>query len=400
MERRQDMTEKLYDRQVELTEARVRVIEQGKDDRGQYVVLDRTNFYPEGGGQPADTGTIGEVAVTDVQTVDGEIHHYVTGEVAEEAVAIIDWARRRDHMQQHAGQHLLSAVLEDTFGAKTVSFHLGEARASIDLDVPKISETTLLEAEQKVNTLIRQALPITIEWVTEEEAAMRNLRKAPQVTGDIRLVTIEGVDINPCGGTHPSTTAGIGVLKVVGTESTKGGTRLYFLCGERAERQFALLQQISSELTRLLNVPVPQLAEAAATLLEDKAKTTKEMVQLRKNMLELEASSFQSDGPFIFKQFGERPFKEVQQLAKLAAVRMPGQYLLFLTEENGHIRFAVGRGTEVAGDMREVLKVLLEATNGKGGGSAEFAQGAGEMVDVAAFFKEAEEIFRKMSEEV
>lgn len=395
------MTEKLYDQDAEMQSAYVTVVRQGIDGKGAYAVLDKTIFYPEGGGQPADTGFLDETEVTDVQTAEGEIRHYIRGALKDgEVLAEINWPRRWDHMQQHAGQHLLSAVFEDEFGMKTVSFHLGEERSSIDLETADVSAEVLGEAERLANLLIRQALPITTEWVSKEEAATRELRKAPVVTGDVRLVTIDGVDVNPCGGTHPSNSSYIGLLKIVGAEKAKGGVRIYFLCGERADAYFDELHKTAGTLTRLLNAPVPDLAEAAAALLQEKVEKDKELGQLQKNMLELEAQALQPDGPFLFRNFGDRPFKEVQLLAKKAAGLHPENYVLFVTEEDGRIRFAIGKGEQAAGDVREVLKVLLELTDGKGGGSAEFAQGAGISLPIEKIFEAGEEVFRKISAEV
>jgi alanyl-tRNA synthetase len=374
------MTTKLYYEDSELKQAHIQIVGSGKDEKGVYAILDQTCFYPEGGGQPADIGRIGGVQVLDVQTVGGEIRHYTDALLPEESFsAQIDWARRWDHMQQHAGQHVLSAVLDDRHQSKTVSFHLGEERVSIDLDVPQISKEQLEEAEAAANEIIRKHLPISTEWVSAEQAGRMALRKQPVVTGDIRLVKIEGVDLNACGGTHPKNTADIGMIKIIGTEKAKGGVRVYFLCGNRAIEYFQLLIEKTDELVQKLNAPVLELPSAAGALLQEKVEREKEMKDLRTKLLEAEARTIYPDigTGLIERIFYNRPVKEVQQLARLAVADHPAAVLLFLIGEGDSIRFVCAKGEEAEGDMRNVLKELLLLTDGKGGGNAGFVQGGG-----------------------
>ncbi|MGK7376588.1 alanyl-tRNA editing protein [Planococcus sp. 1R117A] len=374
------MTSKLYYEDSELAKASVTVTQTGEDAKGIFVILDQTCFYPEGGGQPGDTGTIGDANVLDVQTVDGEIRHYTDSKLTEGTFpAELDWKRRWDHMQQHAGQHVLSAVFDDGHDMKTSSFHLGEERVSIDLDTPQVSKEQLLEAETAANEVIRQHLPISTEWVSDEQAKNLELRKTPAVTGEIRLVKIEGVDLNACGGTHPKNTADIAMIKIIGTEKAKGGTRVYFLCGNRAMDYFRQLVETTDELVQQLNAPVQELPEAAALLLKEKVGNEKVLKELRTQLLEAEAAAIQpeDDTGLIQQVFHNRPVKEVQQLARLAIAKQPSAVLLFLIAEEENIRFVCAKGEEAEGDMRNVLKELLLLTDGKGGGNAQFVQGGG-----------------------
>ncbi|MBZ5202990.1 alanyl-tRNA editing protein [Planomicrobium chinense] len=383
------MTSKLYYEDSELSEAIVSIIASGEDEKGTYAVLDQTCFYPEGGGQPSDTGYIGEVRVLDVQSVEDEIRHYTADPLPEGSFkAEIDWNRRWDHMQQHAGQHVLSAVLDDYHQLKTASFHLGEERVSIDLNAPQISKSQLQQAERAANDVIRKHLPISTEWVSESQAQTMELRKPPAVTGDIRLVKIDGVDLNACGGTHPKNTADIGMIKIIGTEKAKGGTRLYFLCGNRAMDHFDLLLDQTNVLVQKLNAPLTDLPTAADALLHEKAEQDKEMKELRTKLLEAEAQMIQPENGtgFIQQVFSGRPVKEVQQLARLTIANHPSAVLLFLITEDDSIRFVCAKGEEAEGNMKDVLQELLQLTDGKGGGNAQSAQGGGKTVHAPDLF--------------
>lgn len=374
------MTLKLYYENPEMKEAEIEVIHTGKDSRGAYAVLDKTPFYPEGGGQPADTGTIGTVRVLDVQTAEGEIRHY-TGERVEAGGyrASLDWNRRWDHMQQHAGQHVLSAIFDDGYGLKTSSFHLGAERVSIDLDAPEISPEILQAAEAAANEVIRRYLPITMQWVSDAQAKAMPLRKPAAVSGEIRLVKIGEVDLNACGGTHPGNTADIGQIKIISTEKSKGGTRVYFLCGGRAASYFRELICVSDKLVGLLNAPLQELPAAAEAVLDEKTAFEKELKEMQSKLLQAEAAMFQPDGDGVIeKEFTNRSVKEVQQLARLVAADFPKAYLLFLVQDASGMRFVCAKGAEAEGDVREVLKELLALTSGKGGGNAGFVQGGGE----------------------
>ena len=392
------MTDKLYYQDSEIAEAKVRVIHSGSDEKGYYAVLNQTCFYPEGGGQPADRGIIGKAKVLDVQTVKDEIRHYTDIPLNKESfLAEIDWARRFDHMQQHAGQHVLSAVFDDVYEMKTQSFHLGEDRVSIDLDAKEISEIQLEDVEAKANRVIRRHIPIETEWVTEQQAAERQLRKPPAVKGDIRLVTIAGIDINACGGTHPKNTADLNVIKIISTEKAKGGTRVYFLCGSRAMEHFQFLIETNSELIHKLNAPAAGLTEAAEALLKEKAANEKELKELRFKLLEAEAAAVKPEGETVEKIFHGRPFKEVQQLAKLVIAGHPSAFLLFLAIDGNDIRFVCARGENASGDMRQPLKELLALTEGKGGGNLQFAQGGGRSTEpVETFVETFREALRKI----
>ncbi|WP_276310385.1 alanyl-tRNA editing protein [Planococcus halotolerans] len=384
------MTEKIYYQDAGIMTATAKVKASGTDGKGNYAVLDRTCFYPEGGGQPSDTGVIGQTVIRDVQLIDGEIRHYIEGkvEMGEYEIAI-DWERRFDHMQQHTGQHLLSAVFEDELGMATKSFHLGVERVSIDLDVREISNGQLNEVEQQVNSLIYSQIPIETEWVTQNQAAEMKLRKEPAVEGDIRLVKVADIDINACGGTHVHNTGQLGLLKIIRTEKAKTGTRVYFLCGHRAMKHFRLLQSVTDLLTKSLNAPAAELAGAAAAVLDDRKEKEKQLKKLALELVKLEAESLKPDGNIIVRNYSGRPIKEVQQLAKLAIENHPSLYLLFIVPEEESVRFVCAKGKNAAGDMKEILGEIVEAKGGKVGGTESLAQGGGPLDDNLEVYSEA-----------
>lgn len=381
------MTTKLYYQDSEISTADVRVMNSGKDETGYYVILNQSCFYPEGGGQPADTGEIGPAKVVDVQSVKGEIRHYVDIQLPEESFSIqIDWQRRWDHMQQHAGQHLLSALFEDSLGLKTQSFHLGKERVSIDLDLDTATNAQLQEIEKKANNLIGQGLPISTTWVNAEQAKELALRKPPVVEGDIRLVEIAGIDLNACGGTHPKNTASIGQLKIISTEKAKGGMRIYFLCGNRALHYFNFLVATTDQLVAQLNAPTADLPNAAEALLTDKAVADKVIKSLQEQVLNLEANAILPDNGAVSRVFENRPLKELQQLARLVISQHPFSTVLLMSMAENDVRFVCAKGQQAQGDMREVLKSLLALTEGKGGGNAQFAQGGGKTTELPETF--------------
>lgn len=382
------MTVQLYYRDSEIAEAGVQVIDNGKDETGYYVILDQTCFYPEGGGQPADIGEIGSAQVVDVQTVSGEIRHYTDIELPKENFsAKVDWQRRWNHMQQHAGQHLLSALFEDIYGLKTQSFHLGKERVSIDLDLDTATKEQLKDIEKKANQLIRQGIKISTQWVTSAEAKELKLRKPPAVEENIRLVEIEGVDMNACGGTHPKNTGDIGLLKIISTEKAKGGMRVYFLCGNRALQYFDFLVETTDKLVAQLNAPAAELPEAAKALLSDKAAADKTIKNLQDQLLNLEAEAILPDKDILEKVFEGRPIKELQQLARLVIGKHPSATVLFISNSESEVRFVCAKGEQAPGDMKEVLQQLLALTKGKGGGNAQFAQGGGSTTESPEIFK-------------
>lgn len=274
--------------------------EAGEKEQVWQVALDRTAFYPAGGGQPWDTGVLMataksgavlEVAVERVEEDEaGEVWHFVRKPLpgGVEVVGRVDTERRMDHAQQHTGQHLLSAMFLRELGAPTVSFHLGADSVTIDLAVEKLSEEDLRGVEAAVNRVIYEDRAIRPRWLEREEAvamlARGELRKLPERVGRIRVVEMEGVEFNACGGTHVRSTGAIGGLLVRRVEKVKQGQRVEFCCGLRAVRMAARDYARLRELGALLSVGPADLASRVAGLIEDKKAAAKELKRLRRQL--------------------------------------------------------------------------------------------------------------------
>src|SRR5512142_2916696 len=259
------MTERLYYQDCYLREFRARVVDTA--DEGRRVYLDRTAFYPTSGGQPFDLGSLGGIAVREVIDEEDRIAHLLEAPlVATEVQGLVDWPRRYDHMQQHTGQHLLSAVLEELFAIRTASFHLGSEVSTIDVDAASLTPEQIERAEKRCAETIAQARPVRISF--EEASATLELRKASERTGTLRIVSIENLDRSACGGTHVRTTAEIGLILAGKSEKIRGITRLEFVCGNRALRRARADYRLLAAIGRTLSVPPEQAPDLLAGLIE------------------------------------------------------------------------------------------------------------------------------------
>src|SRR5450631_2519011 len=261
------MTERLYYTDSYLREFEARVVERSAD--GRTIYLDRTLFYPASGGQPFDLGSIDGVAVVEVveEEEDRIAHRLAVPLDSEGAVAgEIDWTRRFDHMQQHSGQHLLSAVFEELFGLHTVSFHLGAESATIDLEGGPVEPRTVVEAERRANQLVSENRPMDVRFEDASEA--QGLRKASERGGTLRIVSIEGLDRSACGGTHVRTTGEIGPILLRRTEKIRQSVRVEFVCGGRAVRHARQDFEALTRIAQLFSAPLDEVAPMVAAQLE------------------------------------------------------------------------------------------------------------------------------------
>ncbi|MET3575371.1 alanyl-tRNA editing protein [Bhargavaea ullalensis] len=364
------------------TTFKTNVIREGEEGGRPYAVLENTVFFPTGGGQPHDAGKLNGVRVVDVEEVEGEVRHYLEAPLhAFVASGKIDWARRFDHMQQHAGQHILTAAFVETAGYATVSFHLGAEIVSIDLDSDSVIEEQLRAAEERANEIILQNRPIETKWVTEAELDRSKLRKELAVNGEIRLVIIPEFDYNGCGGTHPRSTGEVGSIKILGTERHKQKTRVHFVCGQRVLDQLGKKNGILKEAVGLLSAPEEQAADAIRKLLEANRALEKKQAEMKEELLGFEAGELLAgaeDG-IVKAAFEDRSIAELQKLARSAAGR--GEAVILLAARNGDkLQFVAARGNGVQASMKKAGDAALNAIGGKGGGNDAFVQGGGETV--------------------
>ncbi|GAA0315253.1 serine-tRNA(Ala) deacylase AlaX [Bacillus carboniphilus] len=400
------MEHKIYYENPYLKAFEANVLKQEQDDTGrEYVVLDQTAFYPTGGGQPHDTGTLNGIQVIDVEEIEGEIRHFLEAPISKETVVgEIDWQRRFDHMQQHAGQHILSAAFEELFDIHTVSFHLGSETLTIDLDTHELTEDVALQAETLANQIILENRPIETKWVTKEGAKSYPLRKELSVDDNIRLVIIPNFDYNGCGGTHPDSTGQVMGIKIVGWEVQRKKIRLRFVCGNRILKQLAIKQKITSELGQLLNAPEEDLTQATIRLLdknkdiEKRLEETKELlIQFEANQLINQSQSFQQYS-LIAKAYENRTLKELQTLAR-TIVSEKDQCIVHLVSKNDHqIQFVSATDETAQIDLKKWMGEFLPIISGKGGGKPTFVQGGGEGVISSNQF--LQEIIDTMKREV
>ncbi|MCY8547733.1 alanyl-tRNA editing protein [Bacillus vallismortis] len=379
--------DKLFYKDPYLKAFETKLLKQFQDKKGDtYITLEKTAFYPTGGGQPHDIGTVNGVKVLNVEEVDGEIRHYIERALPQsddKVVGVIDWERRFDHMQQHAGQHILSAAFAQLYDIHTVGFHLGHDIVTIDLDLSELTEEIVGKAEKLANDMIKQNRPIVTKWIEYDDLVNYPIRKTPSVKENIRLVIIDDFDYNGCGGTHPSATGEVGAIKVLNWERQRKKIRLSFVCGNRVITQFDQKQKVMVELTGLLNRPEGELSEAVKRLLENVKKLEKELLESNEKNLQYEAndllakSTIQNDAVVIIETFSDRPIQELQKLAKMIADREKRALIFFISENHNRFQLVCGRGSTNKMDMRVLMQESLCLIDGKGGGNQTFAQGGG-----------------------
>jgi alanyl-tRNA synthetase len=375
-------TERLYYTDCYLKEFSARIIRTSPDPRGARVYLDRTAFYPESGGQPSDRGMLAAIAVLDVIDEEDDVAHILADRPAGETVeGRIDWERRFDHMQQHTGQHILSAAFERAGGYKTVSFHLGAEVSTIDLDSDRVGDRQIAGAEGLANRVVFENRPVQISFRPAEDVQQLDLRKPSYREGDIRLVEVEGFDLSACGGTHVSRTGGVGIITIRKVERAKGLTRVEFLCGgralHRAQRDSALL----SEAARLFSAGlenVPELIAKQAQELHDAGKSLQKLVG---EMAELQAAQLWQRAPekagvrVVRCLFESTEGKKAKLVAHAVGKQAGAIALIGIKGTPASLFFSQTPGGKV--NLPDVMMQTLEKFGGKGGGSRDFAQGGG-----------------------
>ncbi len=372
------MTERLYYTDSYLTAFDACVVENA--EAGLRVYLDRTALYPASGGQPNDLGTLNGIRVLDVVDEGERIAHVLKQPLQADRVSgAVDWTRRFDHMQQHSGQHLLSAVFEALYGMKTVSFHLGAESSTIDLETPALSPAQVRAVEERTCQLVLECKPLSVAF--EDASAAEGLRKASEREGTLRIVSIEGIDRSACGGTHVKSTGEIGPVQIRKLEKIRGNVRVEFLCGHRALRRARADYEALTAAAKLFSSPldeVPALVHALQEQAKDSEKARRKLaveLAVRRGAELFAAASEDSSGQrrHVERVSADGLGDEVRALAQgftstgrgvfIAACDNPPSVMLAASAESG-----VHAGNR--------LKELLAAQGGRGGGSAQMAQGS------------------------
>jgi len=357
-------------------------------DDGRRVYLDQSAFYPASGGQPFDLGTLDGAVVANVVDEDDRVAHVLATPLSAHSVGDtvhgeIDWPRRFDHMQQHTGQHLLSAVFEDLFGYPTASVHFGADRSSLDLDVGAIDAKRLGEAERRANEIVWENRPVTVEF--EDSATAQGLRKPPPREGALRIVTIQAVDRSACGGTHVRATGEIGAITLRGTERMRKQTRVEFLCGARVIRQaradFESLSGIALSLKASI-AEAPALVASQGEQLRDAAAARKrlegELAQYQAR--ELYDATVPTAGGVrvaVIRRDGGS-LEDARPLAQAFAARPRA---VFVATVASPATVLVAASDDAGVDAGAIVKATLGAAGGRGGGSARLAQGTSPNAD-------------------
>lgn len=344
-------------------------------DNKFYVILSKTAFYPEGGGQPSDFGTIDGVELLGLTEENGVIYHILPAPPKNTLVSCeLDFNRRFDLMQQHSGQHLLSAVFFNTYNGKTSSFHLGEDYISIDISLSDASSELIKEIEYKANEYIYKNIEVMNFIITPEEVDKYPLRKLPPTKEDIRIIEIEDVDFSPCCGTHVNKTGEIGIIKIIKHEKYKGITRVYFKCGNRALQDFQNKNDIILNLTKQFNAAENEILDRAASLTQDLDATLKKLKDSNDKLAYYEALDIikAAASNKIIATFTDKSFGDIQLISK--HILLQGSYLLILASaSDNRILFTHNGSFEI--NCGKIFKEHLSTFNGKGGGSDKQAQG-------------------------
>ncbi|WP_176535410.1 alanyl-tRNA editing protein [Bacillus cereus] len=382
------MEQKLYYIDAYQQTFTTKVIKQEHDTEGNlYVVLNETAFYPTGGGQPHDTGTLNGIPVNNVAEVNGEIRHFIVEQLhTEEVEGKIDWERRFDHMQQHTAQHILSAAFWDHFDIPTIGFHLGKETVTIDLEMENLPTETVEKAAQIANKIVFENHPIRIEWMDLEEAKTLPLRKEPTMTENIRVVIIENFDYNGCGGTHPKHTGEVGPIQVLGWERNKGGIRLTFIAGWRTLKLMGQKQQIMKDVSKQLNSSDTDIPAKVSQLLTSQKENEKAIQTMNEKLLFAEANELLQQpaeihgGILISKVFTNRPMQEIAKLSAIITEQQEHAITYFVIENEDKLQCILACGKAMTLDMNALLKDALPTIEGKGGGNKKSALGGGKAI--------------------
>jgi Ser-tRNA(Ala) deacylase AlaX len=369
-----------YERDPYLRELQVDIVKIGEADGRPFAILDDTILYPEGGGQPADHGWLNEVRVLDVQRAEEGIRHYLESPLpAGPARLSLDWDRRYDHMQQHTAQHVLTAIAADRFRWPTTSFHLGEQSSDIELDAPSLSAEDMNALEEAAMGAIQAGRSVAGRRVAPEEYAELEVRTRglPEGhTGDVRLVEIEGIDLNTCGGTHVRSTAEIGAIKLLKTEAMRGGTRLYWIAGGRVRRRLAEHETRTDELRGLFETSAEELVSAATMRLDELKDAMRRARAFESSLIDQAAEGLMARGEGVV----DAHFKGVdggflQKIGRRFAAEAGARIALLTAAGDKGNFFVLAAGEECEVDVAGVGPEVADLLGGRGGGSGQFFQG-------------------------
>lgn len=378
------MTEKLFYQDSHRSTFTAIVQEVRPSGNGYEIILDRTAFFPEGGGQSSDTGSLGGVSVSDVQEIDGKIIHYTDGPLVEgtEVEGCIDWTERFSKMQQHTGEHIVSGLIHKIYGYHNVGFHLGTDSVTLDFNgvVPK---EKLHEIEQLANEAVAKNLPVQVLYPTDEEFSKISYRSKIEIEGQVRIVVIDGYDVCACCAPHVKQTGEIGLIKLVGMQNYKGGVRISMLCGFRALEDYYQKEKNNREIAVMLSAKEYETAVEVERLQEELAMKKAKIAELERKFLEQKVETLDISGEIVCL-FEETDPVMTRELVNLLLKKGAKMAAVFSGNEREGYRYVLGSRSL---DVRENGKLLNEAFHGRGGGKPEMVQGTvqGKREEIEAF---------------
>ncbi|MDH4219419.1 MAG: DHHA1 domain-containing protein [Candidatus Aminicenantes bacterium] len=377
-----EKSNRLYFENPYQVEFEAHVIKKTSHDGKPAVVLDQTFFYPEGGGQPADKGTINGIQVIHVLEEDEQIMHVLKEDITSDFVkGEIDWGRRFDHMQQHAGQHILSQCFVRIFEAKTLSFHLGEKLSTLEIDMRKITEEEVEKVEKLANDIVFQDREIKSQFLGEEGIQSVPLRKPSQKKGLIRVVEVSGFDCTACGGTHPRRTGEIGMVKILRWERIRNNIRLEFISGGRALQDYTRKHRDLRQLSNQLTVDESEVTASFEKLMYELKAQKSKARKMQENLIQYEAEEViqGAEEKIVKKIFTERTPEEIRLL--VLSIIKKGEFVVLFGlkgEARAHVFLACSESFDL--DMRELVPVVASLIDGRGGGRPGLIEIAGEKI--------------------
>ena len=382
-------TEKLYDKDSYLQEFQATVIScEKKDDTTWQAVLDRTAFFPEGGGQTGDTGWLNDIEVTDTREKAGVIYHEVKAplEVGAQAAGRIDFAARFDKMQQHTGEHILSGIVCKTYGYNNVGFHLSKEITTLDFD-GELSTEQVRNLEVSVNRVIHANIPVQVKFPSKEELSDMEYRSKIEIEGQVRIVEIEGVDRCACCAPHVKTTAEVGMLKIQSCDRHRGGCRLTIVCGMRALKDYQQKQESVGKVSAALSAKPDKIAEAVAHLQEQQAKLREQLNHIQAMYLNGKLESIRSEDSCVCIFEESLDSIAMRNFINDAMQRCGGICGAFIGSDDRGYHYILGSKNV---DVREISKKLNTQFDGKGGGKPQMVQGSlkGTEEDILKILKE------------
>ncbi len=366
-------TRRLYYEDVYKKEFTAKVLECREAKKGFQLLLDESAFYPEGGGQPSDTGLLNEVKVTEVHEKEGELLHY-TEEAIQPGTEVrgkIDWARRFDLMQQHSGEHMVSGLVHEKYGYDNVGFHMGSDVITIDFS-GILSEEQMAEIEEQVNLKIWEDAPVEIFYPSREELDTLDYRSKKELTGQVRIVRFPGADTCACCGTHVTHTGEIGMVKLLSVVRFREGVRMEMISGKRVLDYLNMVNEQNHQISVKLSAKMDKTAQAVDRLWEENFALKGRIHSMEEEMFSSEAKKWEGHGSvLLFKEGLEAD--SVRKLTDAVMQTCEGCCAVFSKNPDGSYKYAMG---EINGDLRQFTKEMNAALNGRGGGKPFFVQGS------------------------